>query len=162
MKHLRWKITDRTRTRPINSCGCLIYDRTLLLRRHPHPGPTVRRTLERRVRRWRAVHGPDQEVVFAQRRPPGRLALSEFIAANDLAVVVASEPLPHTCYHFRVQGTSRYRTPAASARSRSTASIRCPTTTATPSSPNTAASVSALVRLRVRPARGRSAAAPAR
>ena len=41
-----------------------------LLRRHPELPPSVRRTLERRVRRWRAVHGPEQEVIFAQRQPP--------------------------------------------------------------------------------------------
>ena len=32
-----------------------------LMRRHPELGPGVRRTLERRVRQWRAVHGPAQE-----------------------------------------------------------------------------------------------------
>ena len=73
-----------------------------LLLRHPHLGPSVRRTLERRVRRWRAVHGPDQDVVFAQRHPPGRLGLSDFTAADDLAVVAAEEPLPHLLYHFRM------------------------------------------------------------
>ncbi len=30
-----------------------------LMRRHPELGPGVRRTLERRVRQWRAVHGPE-------------------------------------------------------------------------------------------------------
>ena len=73
-----------------------------LLRRHPDLAPSVRRTLERRVRRWRAVHGPDQEVVFAQRHRPGHLGLSDFTAAADLAVVVAGEPLPHLLYHFRM------------------------------------------------------------
>ncbi len=29
-----------------------------ICRRHPELAPGVRRTLERRVRRWRAVHGP--------------------------------------------------------------------------------------------------------
>jgi len=37
-----------------------------LMRRHPELGPGIRRTLERRVRAWRAVHGPDQEVIFRQ------------------------------------------------------------------------------------------------
>ena len=75
-----------------------------LLRRHPDLGPSVRRTLERRVRRWRAVHGPDQEVVFAQRHRPGHLGLSDFTAAADLAVEVAGEPLPHLLYHFSDAG----------------------------------------------------------
>ena len=33
-----------------------------LMRRHPELGPGVRRTLERRIRVWRAEHGPEQEV----------------------------------------------------------------------------------------------------
>jgi hypothetical protein len=35
-----------------------------LLRRHPDLGPGIRRTLERRIRVWRAEHGPEQEVIF--------------------------------------------------------------------------------------------------
>jgi len=35
-----------------------------LLRRHPELGSGMRRTLERRIRAWRAVKGPDQEVIF--------------------------------------------------------------------------------------------------
>ena len=58
-----------------------------LLRRHPDLPASVRRTLERRVRHWRAVHGPEQEVIFAQRQPPGRMGLSDFTAANDLGVI---------------------------------------------------------------------------
>ena len=49
------------------------------------------------------MHGPDQDVVFAQRHRPGHLGLSDFTAAADLAVVVAGEPLSHLLYHFRMQ-----------------------------------------------------------
>jgi hypothetical protein len=35
-------------------------------RRHPHLSPGARRTLERRIRSWRAEHGADQEVIFRQ------------------------------------------------------------------------------------------------
>ena len=73
-----------------------------LLRRHPELAPRVRRTLERRVRHWRARHGPDQEVVFAQVHPPGRMGLSDFTAANDLGVIIAGAPLVHLLYHFRL------------------------------------------------------------
>ncbi|MDE0211172.1 MAG: IS21 family transposase, partial [Boseongicola sp.] len=34
-----------------------------LMQRHPELDPGVRRTLERRIRDWRARHGPDQEVI---------------------------------------------------------------------------------------------------
>ncbi len=35
-----------------------------LLRRHPDLGAGIRRTRERRIRGWRALHGPEQEVIF--------------------------------------------------------------------------------------------------
>src|SRR5262249_58545264 len=41
-----------------------------LLRRHPEIGPQVRRTLERRIRSWRALAGPDREVIFRQEYGP--------------------------------------------------------------------------------------------
>jgi len=37
-----------------------------LLRRHPDLGPGIRRTLERRIRQWRALHGAEREVIFRQ------------------------------------------------------------------------------------------------
>ena len=73
-----------------------------LLRRHPKLPRSVRRTLERRVRRWRAVHGPEQEVIFAQSHPPGHMGLSDFTDGTDLGVIVAGEPLAHLLYHFRL------------------------------------------------------------
>ena len=54
-----------------------------LCRRHPKLPVGVRRTLERRVRQWRALHGPAQEVIFAQSNPPGRLGLSDFTATGQ-------------------------------------------------------------------------------
>ena len=73
-----------------------------LQRLHPDLSPRVRRTLERRVRHWRAVHGPEQEVMFRQRHEPGRLGLSDFTSAKDLGVSIAGEPLDHLLYHFRL------------------------------------------------------------
>ena len=35
-------------------------------RRHPDLAPGIRRTLERRIRTWRALHGPDREVSSAR------------------------------------------------------------------------------------------------
>ena len=37
-----------------------------LRRRDPKLPARVRRTLKRRVRRWRALYGPEQEMIFAQ------------------------------------------------------------------------------------------------
>ncbi len=73
-----------------------------LMRRHPELGSGVRRTLERRVREWRAVHGPEREIVFRQTHPPGQLGLSDFTDASGLAVRIAGASLAHRLYHFRL------------------------------------------------------------
>jgi hypothetical protein len=58
------------------------------------------RTLQRRVKRWRAQHGPAKEVFFAQDHHPGRLAASDFTHCSDLGVTLAGLPFPHLVYHF--------------------------------------------------------------
>jgi hypothetical protein len=64
------------------------------------PDDRVRRTLERRVRDWRALHGPARDVIFRQTSEPGRMALSDFTDAAELGVTIAGAPLPHRLYHF--------------------------------------------------------------
>ena len=73
-----------------------------LLRRHPELGSGIRRTLERRIRRWRALHGAEREVIFRQLHEPGRMGLSDFTDMSGLGVTVAKAPLPHRLYHFRL------------------------------------------------------------
>jgi hypothetical protein len=58
------------------------------------------RTLQRRVRVWRGLYGPDQEVYFPQQHHPGRLAMSDFTWMNSLDVTIAGELFPHLLYHF--------------------------------------------------------------
>jgi transposase InsO family protein len=73
-----------------------------LRRCHPEMGSGLRRTLERRIRAWRAIHGPEQEVIFRQEHPPGRMGLSDFTDMGDLGVTIAGHPLDHRLYHFRL------------------------------------------------------------
>src|SRR5688500_6183122 len=73
-----------------------------LLRRHPELGPAIRRTLERRIRSWRAVHGPEREVIFRQEHPPGLQGLSDFTDVMELGVHIAGTPFEHRLYHFRL------------------------------------------------------------
>lgn len=73
-----------------------------LRRRHGDLPFGSRRTLERRIRSWRAVHGPEREVMFRQVHEPGRLGLSDFTAMADLNVTVAGQALEHMLYHFRL------------------------------------------------------------
>jgi hypothetical protein len=73
-----------------------------ILRRHPDLGAGIRRTLERRIRSWRAIHGADQDVIFRQTHEPGRAGLSDFTDMADLGVTVVGQPLDHRLYHFRL------------------------------------------------------------
>jgi hypothetical protein len=58
------------------------------------------RTLQRRVKRWRAESGPAKEVFFAQVHHPGRLAASDFTHCTDLGVTINGSPFVHLIYHF--------------------------------------------------------------
>ena len=63
-----------------------------------HPGryaPGQLRTLQRRVKRWRAAHGPEREVVIAQRHRPGEAAQTDFTSTGELAVTVAGQVFAH-------------------------------------------------------------------
>jgi transposase InsO family protein len=73
-----------------------------LRRRHPEIGAGIRRTLERRIRAWRALHGAEQDVIFRQEHPPGRLGLSDFTDMVGHGVSIAGVPLDHRLYHFRL------------------------------------------------------------
>jgi transposase InsO family protein len=64
------------------------------------PDDRVRRTLERRVRGWRALHGPARDVIFRQAPEPGRMALSDFTDAGELGVTIAGVPFAHRLYHL--------------------------------------------------------------
>ena len=72
-----------------------------LQRRHPEGfDESVLRTLQRRIRQWRAQNGSEREIFFAQEHPPGRLGLSDFTVADELGVIVAGLALPHRLYQF--------------------------------------------------------------
>ena len=72
-----------------------------MLRRHPdHDWDRLRRSLERRVRAWRAEHGADREVIFRQDHAPGQQGLSDFTDMGDFSVSIAGELLVHRLYHF--------------------------------------------------------------
>jgi len=72
-----------------------------LARRHPERvGPSFRRTLERRVAHWKALHGSNLNVIFPQIQQPGRIGLSDFTNGNGLGVIVSGQPLEHRLYHF--------------------------------------------------------------
>jgi len=73
-----------------------------LRRRHPEFARGVRRTLERRIRSWRALNGPERAVIFRQVHEAGRMGFSDFTEMGDLGVTVAGLLLDHRLYHFRL------------------------------------------------------------
>lgn len=58
------------------------------------------RTLQRRIKNWRALEGPPQEVFFAQDHYPGELCQSDFTHCRELGVTVDGQAFPHLIYHF--------------------------------------------------------------
>jgi hypothetical protein len=73
-----------------------------ICRRHPEITANIRRTLERRMRDWRALCGPERDVIFRQVHEPGRLGLSDFTDMSELCITVAGAVLEHRLYHFRL------------------------------------------------------------
>ena len=58
------------------------------------------RTLQRRIKLWRALEGPAKEVSFAQRHEPGQLSQSDFADMSRLGVTLQRQPFEHLIHHF--------------------------------------------------------------
>lgn len=58
------------------------------------------RTLQRRVKIWRALEGPAKEVFFPQVHKPGELCESDFTDMNALGVTILGQPFDHLVYHL--------------------------------------------------------------
>lgn len=58
------------------------------------------RTLQRRIKRWRALEGPSQEIFFPQLHRPGELAQSDYTHMGKLGITIANQPFDHLLYHF--------------------------------------------------------------
>jgi len=58
------------------------------------------RTLQRRIKIWRASEGPPKEVFFTQVHIPGKLGQSDFTSMNKLGITIGGQPFDHLVYHF--------------------------------------------------------------
>ena len=58
------------------------------------------RTLQRRLQRWRALNGPDKEVMFRQQPAPGKQSQSDWTHCDSLNVTIGGRPFPHMLFHF--------------------------------------------------------------
>lgn len=58
------------------------------------------RTLQRRMRDWRAFHGRGQPVFFEQKHVAGREAAIDFTHCDGLGVTIGGEAFPHLLFEF--------------------------------------------------------------
>ena len=58
------------------------------------------RTLQRRLKSWRATEGPAKEIYFTQVHVPGELSQSDFTHMDDLGITICGELFRHLLYHF--------------------------------------------------------------
>jgi len=58
------------------------------------------RTLQRRIKQWKALYGPSKEIFFSQHYYPGQWACSDFTSMNKLNITIARQPFEHIFYHF--------------------------------------------------------------
>jgi hypothetical protein len=58
------------------------------------------RTLQRRIKHWRATEGPAKEVFFPQIHYPGQLGASDFTHMANLGVTIGDVIFRHMVYHF--------------------------------------------------------------
>jgi hypothetical protein len=74
---------------------------TMLDERYPGRfGAGQVRTLQRRLRDWRAEQGPAKEVFFEQVHPPGREAACDFTHATELGVTIAGRLFQHLLFEL--------------------------------------------------------------
>ena len=69
---------------------------------YPGQYPNVLRTLQRRVRAWKAQHGPSPEVMFELRHEPGLMGISDFTELKQISITIAGMPFEHLIYHYRL------------------------------------------------------------
>jgi hypothetical protein len=63
---------------------------------------TLLRTMQRRVKQWKALSGAPKDIIFRQQHEPGRQGLSDFTELKHIVVIINGEPYSHLLYHFRL------------------------------------------------------------
>jgi len=92
------EIVERVRTNPGLEAKTIF---AALQRKHPERFSDGQlRTLQRRIKRWRATEGPAQEVYFVQEHRAGELCESDFTHLSELGITIGGEPFAHMLYHF--------------------------------------------------------------
>ena len=71
------------------------------------------RSLQRRVKAWRATKGPAKEVFFTQEHRPGEAMQTDFTWCNELGITVGGVPFEHMLCHGGCQRPASERTRAS-------------------------------------------------
>lgn len=66
-----------------------------------HYDQRVLRTLQRRVKQWRALNGPDRDVIFRQQAAIAQQGFSDF-THPDSPITIQGAPFRHLLYQFRL------------------------------------------------------------
>ena len=75
-----------------------LFDHLMGLKPEAHTAGQMR-TLQRRIRQWRAQRGPEREVFFPQAHRPGEAMQTDFTHATVLGVTICGEPFEHQLCH---------------------------------------------------------------
>lgn len=92
------EVSDHLRTNPgLDGTTILFY----LQREYPGKFADGQlRTLQRKIKIWRALEGPGKEIFFPQEHKPGRLAESDFTDMSKLSITIVGQHFKHLLYHF--------------------------------------------------------------
>ena len=92
------KVTDMLETSPeLQAQSILSY----LAEMHPdHYKVSQIRSLQRRLKDWRAHHGANKPVIFRQDLKPGRQSQSDWTHMSDLKITIGGHAFPHLLFHF--------------------------------------------------------------
>ena len=74
----------------------------ILQERYPQQYDDKLRTVQRRVSKWKALHGKPKEVMFKIHHEPGEMGLSDFTHLKGVTVTVAGQAFHHLLYHYRL------------------------------------------------------------
>jgi hypothetical protein len=97
-EHVWPEITQKLEINPGLEAKTLFED---LQRRYPGSFPDGQlRTLQRRVKVWRATEGPPKEVFFPQAYTPAVYGQSDFTHMSELRITIQGQPFEHLIYHF--------------------------------------------------------------
>lgn len=74
-----------------------------LQKQHPDQySASILRTLQRRVRQWKATHGSEPTAMFPLEHRPGAMGLSDFTQFKQADITIQGQPFAHRLYHYRL------------------------------------------------------------